>query len=164
MGVEVLPSILFLHICSLEVYRMASWRSADESEEWWKLAEDGWAQQGQEDAAWPTFNDDLTIKMFTMLESTRGDMRILKEVMQTHQASLGSIQEDMSILKEVCQTMRTHQASVFRRSVTLGEQLCEMQKKQLAIEATNTKQMSMLIQESRALTDICKKMQDSSFI
>ena len=89
------------------------------------------------------FNDDLAIKMFTMLESTRGDMLILKEVMQTHQASLGSIQEDMSILEEVCQTMRTHRTSVFRRSVTLGEQLCEMQKKQLAIEATNTKQMSI---------------------
>ena len=128
MCVEVLPGILFLHICSLEVYRMPSWRWADESEEWWKPAEDGWAQQGQEDAAWPTFNDDLTIKMFTMLESTREDMSILKEVMQTHQASLGSIQEEMSILKEVCQAMRIHQASVFRRSVTLGDQLCEMQK------------------------------------
>ena len=78
MGVEVLPSILFLHICSLEVYRMASWWRANESEEWWK-PEDGWAQQGQEDAAWPKFEDELTTRMFTMFDSIKEEIRMLNK-------------------------------------------------------------------------------------
>ena len=76
VGVEVLPSILFLHICSLEVYRMASWWRANESEQWWE-AEDGWAQQWQKKAAWPKFEDELTTRMFTMFDSNREAIHML---------------------------------------------------------------------------------------
>ena len=76
--VEVQPSIFFLHICSLEVYRMASWWRENESEHWWK-PEDGWAQQWQKKAVWPKFEDELTTIMFTMFDSIKDEIRMLNE-------------------------------------------------------------------------------------
>ena len=104
---------------------MASSWQANESEEWWE-PEYGWAQQWQEKAAWPKFEDELTTRMFTMFDSIKEAIHMLNrevDAVDDITEKLNMLTDKVDAVDDQLQYMKEDQADLVKQQAYLVAQV-----------------------------------------